>query len=163
MKQLMKKMQQMVSRGVVNLVSDSFKMQQLQVEFKADDVMDDVERFQQYGFTSSPLAGAEAIGLTVNGAKSHTVVIAVDDKRYRLKQLAPGEVALYDDQEQKIVLQRDKILVESGKVVINSDDIQLGSGDGEAVARVGDFVRIGSGSSQGDWPIISGSSKVSAS
>lgn len=39
-------------------------------------------------------------------------------------------------------------------------DVDLGDVGGNAVARVGDRVRIDSGSSAGEWPIISGSSKV---
>lgn len=157
------KVRQMVSRGVVLLVNDATKMQEMQLKVMADDTMDGVERFQNYGFTSVPHAGSEPITLTVNGDKSHTVVIAVDDRRYRLKGLENGEVALYDDQGQKIVLKRDQILVEAPKVVVQSDDISLGGEGGQRVARVGDLVRVGSGSSAGDWQIISGSDKVTAS
>lgn len=157
------KVRQMVSRGVVLLVNDAAKMQEIQLKIMADDTMDGVERFQNYGFTSKPHTGSEAIALTVNGDKSHTVVIAVDDRRYRLKGLDDGEVALYDDQGQKIVLKRDQILVEAPKVVVQSDDISLGGEGGAKVARVGDLVAVGSGSSTGNWPIISGSDKVKAS
>ncbi|WP_417536091.1 phage baseplate assembly protein V [Methylophaga sp.] len=156
------KVRQMVSRGVVLLVNDAANMQEMQLKIMADDTMDGVERFQNYGFTSKPHAGSEAIALTVNGDKSHTVVIAVDDRRYRLKGLENGEVALYDDQGQKIVLKRDQILVEAPKVVVQSDDISLGGEGGAKVARVGDLVAVGSGSSAGNWPIVSGSDKVTA-
>lgn len=157
------KVRQMVSRGVVLLVNDALKMQEMQLKIMADDTMDGVERFQNYGYTSVPHAGSEAIALTVNGDKSHTVVIVVDDRRYRLKGLKAGEVAMYDDQGQKIVLKRDQILVEAPKVVVQSDDISLGGEGGPKVARVGDLVAVGSGSSAGNWPIVSGSDKVTAS
>ena len=75
------KVRQMVSRGVVLLVNDALKMQEMQLKIMADDTMDGVERFQNYGYTSVPHAGSEAIALTVNGDKSHTVVIVVDDCR----------------------------------------------------------------------------------
>jgi phage baseplate assembly protein V len=41
-------------------------------------------------------------------------------------------------------------------------NVDLGGSGGNAVARVGDKVKIDSGSSAGEWPIISGSSKVKA-
>ena len=41
-------------------------------------------------------------------------------------------------------------------------NVELGNSGGNAVARVGDKVKIDSGSSAGEWPIITGSSKVKA-
>ena len=46
--------------------------------------------------------------------------------------------------------------------IIFKGDIDLGGSGGNSVARVGDKVKIDSGSSAGEWPIISGSSKVKA-
>ncbi len=91
------KLSQVVSRAVVRVINDGLKMQELQLTAMADETLDDVERFQNYGFTSHPKAGAEAITLSVNGNRSHSVAIVVDDRRYRLKGLQSGEVALYDD------------------------------------------------------------------
>lgn len=44
-----------------------------------------------------------------------------------------------------------------GKVVVNSPNIELGGEGGRQVARVGDLVDVGSGSSSGKWPIVTGS------
>ena len=41
-------------------------------------------------------------------------------------------------------------------------NVDLGDSGGNPVARVGDKVKVDSGSSAGEWPIISGSSKVKA-
>ena len=49
-----------------------------------------------------------------------------------------------------------------GANIILKGDVNLGASGGNAVARVGDKVRVDSGSSAGEWPIISGSSKVKA-
>lgn len=99
-------MQQMVARAVVSLVDDSAKLQALQVELLEDEVRDEVEHFQPYGFSSHPHPGAEAIAACVSGNRDHAVVLVVDDRRYRLKPLVQGEVALYTDQGDKIVLKR---------------------------------------------------------
>lgn len=101
------------SRGVVSGVTDSAKMQRLQVKLLADEVRDLVERFQQYGFTSVPHRGAEAVFLSLNGSRDQGVVICVDDRRYRLTGLADGEVALYDDLGQHVHLKRTGIDLES--------------------------------------------------
>jgi len=104
---VMQRLQLMVGRAVVLLVKDGLKLQGLQVALLADEVRDDVEHFQGYGFTSHPLPGAEALVVCVAGNRDHGVVIAVDDRRYRLKPLQAGEVALYTDQGDRIVLKRD--------------------------------------------------------
>lgn len=160
LKPLQRKLAQLASRAVVRIINDGLKMQELQIVGLSDETLDGVERFQNYGFTSVPKSGAEAITLSINGNRSHTAVIVVDDRRYRLKALESGEVALYDDLGQKIVLHRDHIRVTAPKVVIDSDDISLGGDGGNKVARVGDLVNVGSGSSAGQWPIVSGSDKV---
>lgn len=49
-----------------------------------------------------------------------------------------------------------------GKVVVNSPNIELGGEGGPPVARIGDLVKVGSGSSAGSWPIVSGSDVVRA-
>lgn len=95
-----------VTRAVVKLVDDSQKFQALQVEMLNGEVRSDVERVQNYGFTSVPLEGAEAVGVCVGGKREHAVVIAVDDRRYRLVGLEAGEVAIYTDQGDKVVLKR---------------------------------------------------------
>lgn len=85
----------LVGRAVLKLVDDSLKFQQVQVQGLRDETLDDVERFQNYGFTSHPHPEAEVLLLSMGGMRSHSVAIAVDDRRYRVKGLAEGEVALY--------------------------------------------------------------------
>lgn len=106
----------MVARAVVNLIDDSARVQVLQLAVRADELRDDAERFQEYGLTSVPLSGAEAIVLFVGGDTSHPVVVAVDDRRYRPKPLEPGEVALYTQQNGKRVY-----LTAAGLVLLGTD------------------------------------------
>lgn len=163
MSALLNRLRNMAARAVVSLVNDAARMQLLQIELLADETQDGVERFQDYGLTSVPHAGAEGLVLCVGGLRSHAIVIRVDDRRYRLAGLAEGEVALYDDLGQKVHLKRDGISIESPlkievvapEVTVLADTISLGEG-GEAVARVGDDVDLGTGK------ILSGSSKVKA-
>lgn len=157
---LARRMRLMVARAVVAVVNDGLPIQGLQITALSDEPLN-AQRVQEYGFTSHPPGGAEAVVLQVGGNRSHMVVIATDDRRYRLK-LEPGEVALYDSQGQKVVLYRDRIEVDAPKVVVKSNDVHLGAEGGPRVARIGDKVQVGSGSSAGLWPIVEGSSKVRA-
>ena len=100
----------MVGRCVVNIVNDALKMQGVQISLLTDETRDNVERLQNYGFTSNPKPGAEAVALAVGGTRNHAVVIACDDRRYRLTGLASGEVAMYTDEGDKIVLKRGRII-----------------------------------------------------
>ncbi len=98
------------TRGRMALVDDKKKLQQVQVELLADETKDNVERFQQYGFTSVPLEGAEALVVFLGGGRDHGIVLAIDDRRYRLTELKNGDVALYTDEGTSIVLTRDKTI-----------------------------------------------------
>lgn len=112
----------MVARAIVNLVDDGRQLQSLQVGLLADEVRDNAERFQQYGFTSHPLPGAEAVAVCAGGVRDHVLVIAVDDRRYRLRALQPGEVALYSDEGDKLVIKRGGTIevTASTQIVLNT-------------------------------------------
>ncbi|HQR98320.1 MAG: phage baseplate assembly protein V [Burkholderiaceae bacterium] len=102
----------MISRAVISLVNDAAKLQALQVTLLAGQTPDDAEHFQHYGFTSVPHAGAEGIALAIGGSTGHTVIINVDDRRYRVKGLPNGEVVVYDDLGHKVHLTRAGIVID---------------------------------------------------
>lgn len=106
-----------IARGVLRLVSDGSRMQEVQIGLLAGETLDGVERFQNYGLSSHPHAGAEAVAVCVGGSRNHALVVAVDDRRYRLAALQAGEVALYDDLGQVVHLTRDGIVVSSPTTV----------------------------------------------
>ncbi len=103
----------LASRAVVRMINDAGGLQGVQITLLADETRDQVERFQNYGLTSHPLPGAEGVAVSLGGSRDHLVAIVVDDRRYRLKGLAAGEVALYDDLGQVVHLKRDRILLKS--------------------------------------------------
>jgi len=99
-----------VARAVVGLVDDAKKLQSIQVGMLTDESRDNVERFQEYGITSVPHPGAEAVVVHVGGNREHGLVIAVDDRRYRVKGLAAGEVCIYSDEGDKVHFKRGKVV-----------------------------------------------------
>lgn len=110
----------MVARGVIKLVDDSKKLQSVQVAMRADELRDDAEHFQHYGYSSVPQAGSEAIVLLVGGNSDHPVVISIDDRRYRPKDLSEGEVCLYTLANGKRVLCKA-----DGKIEIGTSPTQF--------------------------------------
>lgn len=104
----------MVGRALLRVVNDAAKLQAVQVDLREGVVRDHAEHFQHYGFTSVPLPGAEGIALSVGGSSDHTVVINVDDRRYRVQAMQAGEVALYDDLGHQVRLTRTGIVIDGG-------------------------------------------------
>lgn len=100
----------LAARCVLRLAVDGAKMQTAQVGLLADETADGVERFQNYGMTSVPLPGAEGVCLFLGGDRGHGVIIAMDDRRYRLAGLQGGEVALYTDEGDTLVFRRGRLV-----------------------------------------------------
>jgi len=91
----------MISRAVLSAISDGEGIQLVQVKLLDGEVRDGVERFQNYSFTSVPLPGAEGIMACVSGNRDHGVIIAMDDRRERIKGLQPGEAAMYTHKDKE--------------------------------------------------------------
>lgn len=125
-----RRLRMIVSRGVAQRSDDSKKLQVVQVSFLAGETAD-IERFQNYGFTARPLDGAEAMAVAVGGARGHLVAINVDDRRYRMKNLQQGEVAIYTDEGDFVHFKRGRI-------------VQVNVGQ-DLVANVGNDVSINAG------------------
>lgn len=102
-----------IGRAVIRAVNDDLSRQTAQIEILKGELRDAVERMQEYGFTSVPLAGADAAVVFVAGNREQGIIIAVDDRRYRLTGLTAGEVAIYDDQGQKVHIARTGIVIET--------------------------------------------------
>lgn len=104
----------MLSRAIITLVNDDPKLQGLQITLLAGEVADDIERFQEYGFSSVPEKGAEAIALAVGGNRNHLVVVATDDRRYRPTGLQAGDVVNYNSAGAKVLLRGPAVLIGAG-------------------------------------------------
>ena len=116
---LMNKVQMMVGRAVLQAIDDSKGIQLLKLALLKDEVRSKVERFQNYGFTSHPKPDAEAIVIFPSGDRSHGICIVCDDRVYRLKNMAEGEVALYSDEGDYIWLKRGR------KMFVNTVELQV--------------------------------------
>lgn len=109
LKEIGNRVMMMFGRGVLRAVTDTGPRQQVQVELLKDELRDDLEHMQNYGFTSHPLGGDVAVAF-LGGNREQGIVLVVDDRRYRIPLLA-GEVAIYDDLGNKIELLRGMVKV----------------------------------------------------
>lgn len=81
------------------------KIQLLDVKGRGEEFTDK-ELFQQYGHASRPLPESEGILLFLGGT-DNAVVIATEDRRYRIA-LEEGEAAIYSDEGDKVHLKRNR-------------------------------------------------------
>jgi len=101
-----------IGRAVLATVKDTTGIQEVKVSLYAGEVKE-MERFQNYGFTSVPLSTAEGVCVFAGGNREHGICVAIDDRKFRLKSLPNGAVAMYDAFGSKIVLSND------GKIEVN--------------------------------------------
>jgi phage baseplate assembly protein V len=113
---LARRLGNMLARGSVAAANGAGKMRTLQIRMMADETKDNVEHFEPYGFTSEVMPGSEPIAAFFDGDRSHGVVLVVADRRYRLTGMKSGEVALYDDQGQKVYLTRTGIVIDGANL-----------------------------------------------
>lgn len=121
---LQRRLRLIADRAIVTLVNDALQRQNLQLKVLADESADDVERFQNYGHTSVPPAGSEAIVLGVGGARAGLVAIAVEHKAVRPKGLEAGDSCLYHLEGHNLTLGKDGLAALSAKSVITTAEEQ---------------------------------------
>jgi len=106
------RVQNMLARGELAAASDTQDTQQVQVLVLADEVRTRVQRLQDYGFTSVPIAGAYPCLLVCPfGDRAQSVVVAADDARYRPTGGAPGDVEVYDSRGNSVRLRAGELRV----------------------------------------------------
>jgi phage baseplate assembly protein V len=128
-----------IGRGVVRLANDDGGIQLLQVDLLKGETRDRLERFQDYGFTSVPHPGAEAVVGFVGGNRDHGLVLAVGDRRFRVRGLKSGEVAIYSDEGDLIHFRRGReIHVTCGNKVQISCPLVRIVGDLEVTGEITD-------------------------
>jgi phage baseplate assembly protein V len=112
------KIAMLIGRCVLLATNDTKGIQTIKAQVMAGEVMEDVERFQNYGMTSHVPSNSEGVILFPLGNREHGICVALDNRNVRLKQLEQGEVALYTDEGDTIILKRgNKIEINGGEEV----------------------------------------------
>lgn len=115
----MRRVRLMLGRAVVTVVNDTLKAQNVQIGTLNDDTPEDVERLQNYGQISVPLAGAEAIIGCIGADRDHAVVLIVEDRRYRPTGLVAGDSGVYHFEGHRIRLTKD------GRCIITCKTLEI--------------------------------------
>jgi phage baseplate assembly protein V len=112
LERLFRRVMLLVGRGRMTTGRDDGPVQRLQVRLGAMETRDDTPRLAEYGLASMPPVGSDAVLVFIGGDRSNGVIIATGHQASRLKQLKPGEAALYDDVGQRVFLTRHGIVIE---------------------------------------------------
>lgn len=113
---IQRRVMNLVARAVIQGIQDGGKIQKLQLTVMADETIDGIDRIQEFGFTSMPPIGAQAVLLSLGGNRDHCVVIATEHGPTRPKGLAAGESAVYS--AGKYVVK-----VGAGKIEVGKDGV----------------------------------------
>lgn len=116
MADIIRVLQNLVGRGVVKAARNE-KVQVVDIE--TIDGLVTAEYLEPFGFTGRPKPGAEAVILQI-GATSHPICISTPDRKYRITTLQDGDVAIYDANNNSIILGSSGITI-NGDVTINGN------------------------------------------
>jgi phage baseplate assembly protein V len=110
MKNLFKALSNMIERVVIDALNSGLKGQTADVRMIGDETKAGLEHLEPYGFTSAPTAGAEGLALFNSGDRTQGVIVVIADRRSRITGLEPGEVAIYTDEGDSVILKRGRII-----------------------------------------------------
>lgn len=152
------------ARATVDKVSDDPMMQEMSGNFMKGETRSKIESPQNYGFTSVVMPAtkgkdgqieesAEAFISFMGGNRSFPVATVMDDRRYRLKELKPGDTAIYDHQQQQLHFNKDGAYLTGNtgkKIRMQLADVDQKSGQGaSAQPTVGPTQQAASGGGGG--------------
>ena len=120
----------MASRGTTVEDDNSKGIQQAKIRGQHGEEIPKVQRWEQFGLTSRPPAGSDALILSINGTRDSAQMVAVSSPDSRLTDGAEGSTTLYDAAGNKVYLDNGgNIVIEgSGTITIKAADVAIESG-----------------------------------
>ena len=156
---LSRRMRAVIGRGRISMVDDSGPVQTVQASLSAFELFNDIPRVVEFGLASCPPVASEAVFVFIAGDRSNGIVIGTNHQPSRMRNLAPGEAALYDVLGRSIYLKADGgIVIEaagdavtvnnattvtinaSTEVILNTPTLSV-NGDIKATGKITDAVR----------------------
>jgi phage gp45-like len=81
----------------ITATDDSGPVHRAQVRGFPPETIDAMPVLQLYGVASHAMTGSDAMAIFCTGDRTSGVIVATGNQQYRLRNLNPGEVALYDN------------------------------------------------------------------
>lgn len=110
---LWQRLQAAIAPGRIFLTDDTGPVQTGQMRTGPDELIDGVPIVRHFGFASNPPADTLGVAIFANGDRNSGVIFATNHPASRLKDLQPGEAAIYDDQGRWVWLKAGGIEIEA--------------------------------------------------
>lgn len=118
-----------VAAARITLTDDAAAAQLLQARISATELVNNLPRVAEYGFTSNPPPGSDAVVVFQAGDRSQGIVIATGNRQFRLVGLKSGEVAIHDNVGQSVYLSATGIVINGGANPVTVQGNLLVTGD----------------------------------
>jgi phage gp45-like len=107
----------MTAPVLITTVDDSGPIQIAQVQVNnTGETLDNTAVMHLYGYSAVPPEKSDAAAIFITGQRSNPIIVATNNQQARLKNLQPGESALYTDEGDTVQLNR------GNKLNLNSKD-----------------------------------------
>jgi phage baseplate assembly protein V len=129
----------MTARGIITATDDTQGVHYAQVRVTPRETIDKVPVVQIYGFGSHAKPTSETHLLFATGDRSKAVAIATNDPAARPRNLQPGEVSIYTDEGDIIVLKRGHqiAITTTGTVTVTAGTVNIaGPASGNVTVNV---------------------------
>lgn len=104
-----------VRRGRISLVDDSGAVQKVQLAPSGLETRDNLPRLAEYGLTSNPPVGTDALIVNVGGDTSNGAVVGTNHQETRPTGLQPGETMLFNGPA------GTSLYLANGQIVLNAN------------------------------------------
>ncbi len=122
-----KKIFLLVGRGELKAIDNSKNTAKCQSEFLKDELVSDIDKIEDYGFSSNPESGAQIVAIFLDGNREQGMGIRFHDRRYRPTDLKPGEACMYHKSGSRVLMKAD------GSIEVDSTvGITIKTGDASA-------------------------------
>lgn len=120
---LFRRVQMLFGRGRITYVDDSGSVQEMQVKMSDWETLDNRIRVAEFGLTSNPPIGSDALALHIAGDRTSGAVFATNHQPSRPTGLQSGETMLYSQDGKSVYITASGGIVVEAKgqnVVVNN-------------------------------------------
>lgn len=101
---LYRRVMMLIAPVKITATDDTGPVHRAQIRGFPPETIDAMPVLQIYGLASHAMPGSDAMAIFSSGDRSNGVIVATGNQQHRLRNLKPGEVALYDNSGSQSVL-----------------------------------------------------------
>lgn len=114
-----------IGKAILTALDNTGTAQKIQVSVLKNETVSNLEKAEEYGLSTYPKTGSQAIILSIGGNRDHAICINISDRRYRPTDLAEGEVAIYTHEDSTLSSGHRIHLKANGVIDVNCDTANI--------------------------------------